>query len=131
MSVKLRLVEKTYIRFGKIPKNEKSRIHLGDDIRFEIGVSVWDAVKLEDGYHLVAPLQGNSCAYTDFIKMAFPQEWYGDFVSQEPIYVVSGEEVGRGSDNEPLLKNIEIIEELPFDYFNYDPSYEKYMPKER
>ena len=131
MGVKLRLVEKTYIRFGKIPKNEKSRIHLGDDIRFEIGVSVWDAVKLEDGYHLVAPLQGNSCTYTDFIKMAFPQEWYGDFVSHEPIYVVSGEEVGRGSDNEPLLKNIEIIEELPFDYFNYGPSYEKYMPKEK
>ena len=54
-----------------------------------------------------------------------------DFVSHEPIYVVSGEEVGRGSDNEPLLKNIEIIEELPFDYFNYGPSYEKYMPKEK
>ena len=76
MSVKLRLVEKTYIRFGKIPKNEKSRIHLGENIRFENGVSVWDAVKLEDGYHLVAPLQGNTYTYFDFIKMAFPQEWY-------------------------------------------------------
>lgn len=131
MSVKLRLVEKTYIRFGKIPKNEKSRIHLGKDIRFEIGVSVWDAVKLEDGYHLVAPNHGNTCTYTDFIKMAFPQEWYGDAVPNVPIYVVVGEEVGRGSDNEPLLKNIEIIEELPFDYFKYEPTYKRYMPKEK
>ena len=131
MGVKLHLVEKTYIRFGKIPKNEKSRIHLGEDIRFENGVSVWDAVKLKDGYHLVAPLQGNTYTYVDFIKMAFPQEWYGDCFLHEPIYVVSGDEVCRGSDNEPLLKNIEIIEELPFDYFNYGPSYEKYMPKEK
>lgn len=119
MSVKLRLVEKTYIRFGKIPTNSKSRIHLGKDICFKVGVSVWDAVKLEDGYHLVAPINGNTYTYTNFITMAFPQEWYGDAVPHEPIYVVSGEEVGRGSDNEPLLKNIEIIEELPFDYFNY------------
>ena len=29
MGVKLHLVKKGYIRFGKIPKNEKSRIHLG------------------------------------------------------------------------------------------------------
>lgn len=60
MRDKLHLVEKCYIRFGRIPKNEKIRIHLGKDIRFEVGVSVWDSVKLEDGYHLVAPINGNT-----------------------------------------------------------------------
>lgn len=131
MSDKLHLVKKGYIRFGQIPENSKSRIHLGKDNLFEDGVSVWDAVKLEDGYHLVAPNHGNTCTYIDFIKMAFPQEWYGDAIPNVPIYVVVGEEVGRGSDNEPLLKNIEIIEELPFDYFKYEPTYKKYMPKEK
>ena len=111
---------KCYIRIGEIPLDERSKIHLGDEDRYEEGVSVWNAVKLEDGYHLVAPIHGNSCTYTDFIADAFPEEWYGKSLPDTlKIYVVTGDEVGRGSDNEPLLRNVKILEELPYDYFKY------------
>lgn len=113
-------MKKFYIRIGEIPLDERSKIHLGNEDRYELGVSVWNAVKLEDGYHLVAPIHGNSCTYTDFIADAFPEEWYGKSLPYTlKIYVVTGDEVGRGSDNEPLLKNVKIIEELPYDYFKY------------
>lgn len=113
-----------YIRFGKIPKNERSKKGngaIGDGyecIGYEKGVSVWNAVFLDDGYHLVAPINGNACTHGDFSSMAFPDNCYG-CDPEEKIYVVIGDEVGRGTDNEPLLKNIEIVEELPFDYFKF------------
>ena len=34
-----------------------------------------------------------------------------------PIYVVTGDKVGKGRDNEPLLRNVKIIDELPLNYF--------------
>ena len=61
-----------YIRFGEIPKNEKSKIGngiIGDGykgIGYEEGVSVWNAIKLSDGYHLVEALHANSCTHGDF-----------------------------------------------------------------
>lgn len=113
-----------YLRFGQIPKDEKSRKGnglLGDgfkSIGFENGVSVWNAVRLNDGYHLVAPLKANSSTVGDFNKYAFPENCLG-LDKEQKIFVVTGEEVGRGSDNEPLLKNIKILEELPYDYFRF------------
>lgn len=124
--------KKIYIRIGKIPLNERSKIHLGDKERYEKGVSAWNAIKLEDGYHLVAPLHGNSCTYTDFIADAFPEEWYGKCLPDTlKIYVVTGNEVGRGSDNEPLLRKVKIIEELPYDYFKYGDNTKYEIKKEK
>lgn len=117
-------MNKIYIRFGEIPENEQSKIGNGaigegyKCIGYEIGVSVWDAVLLDDGYHLVAPINGNSATYGDFSSYAFPDDCYG-CRPDDKIYVVSGDEVGKGSDNEPLLKNVKIIKQLPFDYFKY------------
>lgn len=113
-----------YLRFGEIPKNEMSKRGngiVGDGykcVSFEKGVSVWDSVLLDDGYHLVAPLNGNSCTYGDFTSMAFPDDCYG-YRKEIKIYVVTGEEIGRGADNEPLIRNVKIIKELPYDYFKY------------
>lgn len=122
---------KIYIRIGEIPVDERSKIHLGDKNEYENGVSVWNAVKLEDGYHLVAPLHGNTYTYTDFISHAFPEEWYGKLLPDSlKIYVVTGDEIGKGSDNEPLLKNVKIIEELPFDYFRYGDNKKYEIKKE-
>jgi len=47
------------------------------------------------------------------------------------IYVVTGDEIGKGSDNEPLLKNVKIIEKLPFDYFRYGDNKKYEIKKER
>jgi len=116
------MLTKIYIRFGEIPENEKSKRGNGlsgdgfEWIGYEEGVSVWNAALLSDGYHLVAPLHPNSCTYGDFTRMAFPDECLG-CNPNEKIYVVTGNEVGKGADNEPLIKNIKIIKELPFDYF--------------
>lgn len=117
-----------YIRFGDIPENEHSRRGnglMGSGYRcvgYEDGVSVWNAVLLEDGYHLVAPLNGNSCTYGDFSANAFPDDCCG-YQPDQKIYVVTGEEVGKGADNEPLLRNVKIIKQLPFDYFKYGKPY--------
>ena len=113
-----------YIRFGEIPENERSKRGngiIGDGYKcvgYEDGVSVWDAVLLDDGYHLVAPLNGNSATYGDFSNDAFPDDCYG-VKPDDKIYVVTGDEVGKGADNEPLLRNVKIIEQLPYDYFSY------------
>ena len=115
-------MNKIYIRIGEIPENEQSKIHRRETVQYENGVSVWNAVLLEDGYHLIAPLNGNSCTYGDFTNHAFPDEYFGKnrIPTDLKIYVVTGDEVGYGSDNEPLLRNIKIIKTLPYNYFSYD-----------
>lgn len=113
-----------YIRFGEIPKDERSKKGNGcvgdgyECIGYENGVSVWNAILLDDGYHLVAPINGNSCTHGDFSSMAFPDDCCGCNPNKK-IYVVSGDEVGKGADNEPLIRNVKIIKELPFDYFKF------------
>ena len=113
-----------YIRFGLIPEDERSAIGngcIGDGyecIGYEEGVSVWNAVLLKDGFHLVAPLNGNSCTMGDFTSNAFPDDCYGSTENLK-IFVVTGDEVGLGSDGEPLLRNVKILKQLPHDYFKY------------
>ena len=113
-----------YIRFGEIPKDERSKKGngcIGDGyecIGYEKGVSVWNAVLLDDGYHLVAPINGNSCTHHDFSSMDFPDDCCG-CDSEQKIYVVIGDEVGKGADNEPLIRNVKIIKELSFNYFKF------------
>lgn len=114
-----------YIRFGEIPKDERSKKGNGcvgdgyECIGYENGVSVWNAILLDDGYHLVAPINGNSCTHGDFSSMAFPDDCCGCNPNKK-IYVVSGDEVGKGADNEPLIRNVKIIKELSFDYFKFN-----------
>lgn len=36
-------------------------------------------------------------------------------MAKSPVYLVTGEEIGRGSDGEPLLKNVNILAKLTFD----------------
>ena len=114
---------KEYIRFGKIPKDERSKIGngcIGDGykcIGYEKGVSVWDCIYNSDTdlYQLVAPHP------TQFTSGDFSQAFDPDCCCgcdpNGKIYIVTGTEVGYGADNEPLLKNVKIVKELPFDYF--------------
>ena len=112
-----------YIRFGLIPKDERSRIGngvTGDGYKCvgkEKGVSVWNAVLIKGKWCLVAP-HGNSCTHGDFTCSAFPDDCLG-CCKEDLIYLVDGDEVGTGSDGEPLLTNVKIIEQLPFDYFSF------------
>lgn len=118
-------MNKEYIRFGEIPKDEKSKIGNGcigdcyETVGHEKGVSVWNCAIDSNGlYCLVAPHGRNSCSYGDFSQAAFPDSCCGCDKNGK-IYVVTGDEVGIGSDGEPLLRNVKIVKELPFDYFSY------------
>ena len=101
--------DKVYVRFGDIPKNEKSNIYSSDEkVDEELGVSVWDSCTANDDYFPKLPDNPSEEAITDFFKLLY---------SDRPVYLVSGVELNHtGTDDEPLLKNIKIIKELNYDY---------------
>lgn len=92
---------KLYIRYGEIPSNEKSKIHnrAGEIIGEEVGVSVFEYI---EGRGIVVP--DNEIARDDFLMLS------NTFWKNH--YLVTGDEVGIGSDGEPLINNIKIIKLL-------------------
>ena len=75
---------KKYIRFGNIPENEVSGIW-----RIVLPFPLMKELGF-DLYNLIG----------------------GTESGRLPMYLVQGDEVGKGSTNEPLLKNIRIINKL-------------------
>ena len=110
--------EKYYIRIGENPCDGYSSIYkMGIKVGKEVGVSVYKAIKIDDKWHIVIPTplktnQGNTLEY--LIKQVCRS------TDSRKIYLVTGEEVGVGSDNEPLLKNIEIVEDLTSSFVRED-----------
>lgn len=100
---------KEYIRFGEIPKNERSGIYAGDagKIGEEIGVSCYECVFLDGRYRILLPLNANIhvCATLGHLI----DEYLG---GGRKIFLITGKEIGKGKDNEPLLKNINILKEI-------------------
>lgn len=96
--VKIKEPPKIYIRYGDIPPNGKSKIHnkIGNVIGEEKGVSVFEYI---EGRGIVVP--DNQNARDDFLKLS-NSYW-------KPAFLVSGDEVGIGSDGEPLLDNVKVI----------------------
>lgn len=106
--------DKYYIRIGEIPYDEKSRIYRGDVIiGEEIGVSVYNCVEINGKYNIIMPLkmkEGQGITYEGLIQEVTQCR----YKIEEPrkVYLVTGEEVGKGADTEPLLKNIVIIDDI-------------------
>ena len=89
LAMKLNGGERGFVRFGEAPKSGKSYNYR--DKFFECGVSVYHAVFFHDGSYEV--LQHN------------PFELFGAHsYSSRPAYRLYGEEIGTGSDGEPVLK---------------------------
>lgn len=81
--------EKGYIRFGDIPESGKSYNYR--DNFYEEGVSAYHAIFYSDGDYEI--LSHN------------PFEMYGmRLYSNRPVYRLYGEEIGTGSDGEPILR---------------------------
>ena len=99
---------KKYIRFGNIPENEVSGIWR-DDIKVgeEKGVSVYDAVMIDGQWRVVLPFPLMTELGFDLYNLIGGTE-----SGRLPMYLVQGDEVGKGSINEPLSKNIRIIKKL-------------------
>ena len=92
-----------YIRFGDIPEDECSIIHWrGEEVGKEDGVSVYEA-KIDDygNISVCLPLPINENTLDTFRNLV-------EYESR-PCYLVSGDYVGKGADNEPLIKNVHIV----------------------
>lgn len=105
-------MKKYYIRFGKIPENEVSSIYRGEvKVGEEKGVSVYDAIKIDGEWRVVLPFP--LLKEIGFDLYNFIENIYHPIKTERrPMYLVQGDEIGRGSTNEPLLRNIKIIKEL-------------------
>lgn len=98
---------KLYIRIGEIPPNEESGIYRGDrQVGKEIGVSVYNGVFIGNKWCIVLP----SPLREGEVHTLYALEWA---LSQgDRAYLVTGNLVGKGSDGEPLLKNVKILEDI-------------------
>ena len=97
-----------YIRFGEIPENEQSRVYEDETIIDTLdGVSVYHAITDENGnisVGLALPVTRTSL-YTLQSLIEY---------DNRTCYLVEGDCVGRGTDNEPLIRNVKIIRELKY-----------------
>ncbi len=99
-------METYYIRFGGVPKDEKSyKWNTDGNVQGEEpGVSVYDALYMDDGWHLVLPQPVTSQMMNTVFSLLNYQK--------RQVFVVTGEYVGRGSDNEPCIRNVRIVENI-------------------
>lgn len=110
-----------YIRFGEVPQNEKSVNFLKltfdqqDDFSFACDMVGYDeAVKrlpescFEPGISAFEAVDG----MPDLLNMRLVSSLSNRL--EDSAYLVEGEEVGRGNDGEPLLKNVKIIRKLEY-----------------
>jgi len=90
LNAKWKDAKDVYVRYGKLPPGGKSK-NYRDNI-MEEGVSVFHGKLLPDGSTAIIPRH--------------PQE-IGTYstLQNEPIYIIEGDEIGNGSDGEPLLTN--------------------------
>ena len=91
-----------YIRFKDIPEDEISRIHDGDlgCVGEELGVSCYECIKEENYFKIVLPSLDDGVLY-DLMNF-----------KKYPSYLITGDVVGKGNYNEPVLKNINIVGKL-------------------
>ena len=101
----LTMERKKYIRFKPIPQSGKSSIYFhGNKIGEEIGVSVFDAINIDGTYHIVIPTPITIDTLDDIYSLIN--------YSNEGIFLVEGEQIGTGSDNEPLMKDVVVLSEI-------------------
>lgn len=101
---------KLYIRFGEIPKDERSAIHFSDEIvGYECGVSVWDCIEADGRYYPILPKEPNENAISDYFHHLLH--------SNKKVYLVTGDRIRlEGHDREPLLRNVIILKDITWCY---------------
>lgn len=107
-----------FIRFGFIPKTKHSNIYCGDIvIGQEIGVSCYECMKVDDKYRIIyPPLNNRWDKSAKVLNILIKRFLDGD----TKCFLVNGTVVGRGTDNEPLLRDVKIIQELSKTDFEHD-----------
>ena len=105
-------MSKFYIRFGEIPKTEKSKVYRNGDnvIGEESGVSVYDAVFYDGEWKIIYPNPSTEHTAQDINDFVLDIARNNSFKRQ--AYLVSGDKVGIGQDGEPLIVNVKIIKNI-------------------
>lgn len=89
-----------YVRFGQPPKSGRSKNYVTG--RYEAGVSAYRAeIDRADAVIRFAP------------DAVLPGTLIG-YAGRKPAYLLIGEEVGRGSDGEPLLRRVRVVASLKY-----------------
>ena len=94
--------QKYYIRFGDLPPHERSGIWKSDElIGYEDGVSVYNCCVENNIHKLILPTPLSSSSL--FTIQGFILS------DKRKVYLLTGTEVGKGTDGEPIIRNIRII----------------------
>lgn len=104
-----------YLRFGKYPKSERSRIGLDQEWidemhgkRFENGVSVYKTYPQKDKWVLIEPNK-EKAIYNAKFDVAF----FSDRITAGEIYLLTGKELpNTGVDGEPLITDVVPVKKL-------------------
>src|SRR5690606_36239624 len=97
----LDLTQPVYIRFGELPDGGRSRNHATGQL--EEGVSCYRARRRVDGgYELVS-------SGLPYAAIAAAMGAYGN-----TVLVNAGEECGRGSDGESVLRDVRVVARLEY-----------------
>lgn len=117
-STRIHIGHGPYIRFGYIPANEMSNIYQdGNIIGQEIGVSCYECLKINDKYRIIYPSFNDRWDKSAEILNILIKRF---MLGNTKCFLITGDVVGRGTDNEPLLKNVKIIKELEKEDLTYD-----------
>lgn len=103
-----------YIRFGQIPTTEQSKAYGENDKTHELGVSCYECLKVGDKYRIIYPPINERWNKSAGILSIMIKRF---LLGQSKCYLINGNVVGRGTDNEPLLKNVSIVKELTINDF--------------
>ena len=99
-----------YIRFGEILENEKSKVWRGDIAEGELeGVSVYPAIIDNEGRISIGLTLPVTRTTLDTLEHLLAYD-------NRECYLVADDYIGRGTDNETLIKNVKIIKEIKYRY---------------
>jgi hypothetical protein len=100
---------KEYIRFGEIPDDECSGIYNneGELVGKERGVSYYECICFNNQYRILLPYKPTR--YTCITLHNLYEQYFEGNIN---MYLITGFKVGYGSDNEPLLKNIQVLKKI-------------------
>lgn len=101
-----------FVRFGgkdgALPPDEHSLNNLTK--QRERGVSVYEAIERDGKYQILLPCLDPQAAATLGTCFNVAQGLWGKV--NHPLYEVSGDVVGVGSDGEPLLRNCQVVQKI-------------------
>ena len=107
---------KKYIRIGELPEDGKSKIwRSGEQIGEENGISCYECMFSNERWNIILPSPINEAKILSLYGLLSQLGLLYKVTDPQKAYLVEGELIGHGTDNEPLLKNVKILEDITKD----------------